>query len=157
VEACTKLGLPLKIIGDGPDYERLKRLAGPTVIFLNKANHNRVGDADMPAQLAGAEAFLFASFDDFGIAPIEAMAAGTPVIAYKAGGARDYVSPSKTGEFFEPQTAEALMDVLKEFDAKKYNAADIAKFAEQFSANNFCRKMEDLLLKLALGGKKTII
>ncbi|HEY1835407.1 MAG TPA: glycosyltransferase [Candidatus Saccharimonadales bacterium] len=157
VEACTKLGLPLKVIGNGADYERLERLASPTVTFMNKANHNRVSDADMPSQLASAEAFLFASFDDFGIAPIEALAAGTPVIAYKAGGALDYVSPSKTGEFFEPQTVEALIDVLREFDAKKYNAAEIAKFAEQFSADNFCHKMEDLLLKLALDDKKTII
>lgn len=150
VEACTKLALPLKVIGDGPDYERLKHVAGPTVTFLNKASNNRVSDADMAAQLADAKAFLFASFDDFGIAPIEALAAGTPVIAYKAGGALDYIVPGKTGEFFEPQTAEALVGALEKFDTKKYEPAAITKFAEQFSADNFSHKIKDFLENVCL-------
>lgn len=145
VEACTQLGLTLKVIGDGPDYARLKVLAGPTVEFFNKANHNRVSDEDMPAQLASAEAFLFASFDDAGIAPVEALAAGTPVIAYKAGGALDYVIPGKTGEFFEPQTTEALVTALQQFDAQRYDANEITEYATLFSVDNFIRRIEQYI------------
>lgn len=147
VEACTKLGLPLKIIGGGPDYPRLKKLAGPNVTFLNKTNGNYVTDDAMPALVAGAEAFLFASFDDFGISPVEALAAGTPVIAYKAGGALDYVTPGKTGEFFDEQTVESLVKVLQTFDSSKYNYREIAQSAQAFSARAFAQNMRDFLEK----------
>jgi glycosyltransferase involved in cell wall biosynthesis len=145
VQACTALNLPLKVIGDGPDYERLQKLSGPTVTFLSKANGNRVGDKDMANQLGSAEAFLFASFDDAGIAPIEALAAGTPVIAYKAGGALDYVTPGKTGAFFDEQTSESLVETLKHFRAHDYKALEISKFADQFSVKSFARKMHAFL------------
>jgi len=141
VEACTRLNLPLKVIGDGPDYERLRQLAGQTITFLNKAAGNWVTDEDMPDQLAGAEAFLFASFDDFGISPIEAMATGTPVIAYKAGGALDYVVPGKTGEFFDAQAADSLVAALQKFDTKKYSPGTVAAATEQFSAEKFHERM----------------
>jgi glycosyltransferase involved in cell wall biosynthesis len=141
VAACTQLKLPLKVIGDGPDHEHLKKLAGPTVTFYSRANGNRVSDRDMATQLGSAEAFLFASFDDSGIAPIEALAAGTPVIAFKAGGALDYVVPGKTGAFFDEQTPASLVYALKDFNPKQYRAKDISKFADQFSAENFARKL----------------
>lgn len=142
VRACTKLSLPLKVIGHGPDNARLRTLAGPTVTFLTG-----VSDEAMGAQLAGAEAFLFAAFDDFGIAPIEAMAAGTPVIAYQAGGALDYVIAGKTGAFFAEQTVGSLIQALQTFDAKKYNPAEITTFAKQFSSEVFIRKMKDFINK----------
>jgi glycosyltransferase involved in cell wall biosynthesis len=126
----------------------LREIAGPTITFLNKANDNRVSDADMPAQLSGAEAFLFASFDDFGIAPVEAMAAGTPVIAYKAGGALDYVVPGETGEFFDEQTADSLVGTLKDFDGAQYNHQAIAKHAAGYSAEHFRRAIRDFLQKI---------
>lgn len=148
VEACTRLGVPLTIIGDGPDYLRLKKLAGPTITFRNKTNGNYVTDEEMPARVASAQAFLFASFDDFGIAPVEAMAAGTPVIAYKAGGALDYVIPGKTGEFFEEQTVESLMTALQNFDSAQYDHAAIAKHAEIFSTARFHKSMTVFLTKV---------
>lgn len=142
VATCTKLGLNLKVIGDGPDYARLRTIAGPTVTFLNKATGSRVSDEDMPSQLGSAEAFLFASFDDAGIAPTEALAAGTPVIAYRAGGALDYVIPGKTGILFDDQTSESLEGALRKFKQRNFNASDISKFAEQFSDKNFARKVK---------------
>jgi len=148
VEACTKLGLQLKVIGDGPDYARLQSLAGPSVVFFNKANHNRISDEDMPAQLASAEAFLFASFDDSGIAPVEALAAGTPVIAYKAGGALDYVIPGKTGEFFDSQTTESLISALQKFSAKAYEPNVLTEHARQFSTESFTLQMEEFLQRV---------
>ena len=145
VETCAKLGVPLKVVGRGPDHDRLKRLAGPTVEFLTD-----VTDEQMPAQLAGANAFLYAAHEDFGIAPPEALAAGTPVIAYKAGGALDYVKPGKTGQFFDAQDINALAAVIRTFDPKKYDHLEIATFAKRFSSDKFVHNMEDYLQKTCL-------
>ena len=135
VQACTELGLPLTVVGNGPEHKRLVRLAGPNVTFAPPAS-----DADVARHMANAEAFLFASFDDFGITPIEAMAAGTPVIAYKAGGALDYVKPGETGEFFTEQTAASLQAALKKFRPGAYNHKTIRTAAEQFTPEVFRRK-----------------
>ena len=90
--------------------------------------------------MANAKAFILAALEDFGITPVEAMAAGTPVIAYKAGGALDYVEPGITGEFFEKQTVDSLATVLKNFKSEKYDARVISKSAEKFNTKNlsFC-------------------
>jgi glycosyltransferase involved in cell wall biosynthesis len=119
------------------------KLAGSSVDFLTD-----ITDDQMPMQLAGAYAFLYAAEEDFGISPPEAMATGTPVIAYKAGGALDYVTPGKTGEFFEPQTSQALVNALRKFDPLSYNYADIAKSTERFSSEMFVRNMESFLQKV---------
>lgn len=140
IEACTKLGLPLTIVGRGPEYARLKRLAGPTVAFDAEASDEAVAD-----YLRTSDAFLFAAFEDFGVTPVEALAAGTPVIAYQAGGALDYVIPGKTGEFFTPQTSVALEKTLRQFHLKKYNSRDIAASAQKFSAENFREQMTKFL------------
>lgn len=142
VDVCSELGLPLTVIGKGPAYDDLAKRAGPTVTFLGFAS-----DEELEKQLASAETFIFASYEDFGIAPIEAMAAGTPVIAYKAGGALDYVIPGKTGEFFQTQTKESLAAALQAFDPSKYNSNDIKKAAEKFSNDNFQKNVRSVLLK----------
>ncbi len=143
VAACTVLNLPLTVIGTGPDYERLKKMAGPTVEFLGF-----VKDEQEVAQRVGtAEAFIFGGIDDFGIAPVEALASGTPVIAYRAGGALDYVIPDMTGEFFDEQTVESLTAVLQEFDITKYSAEDIKKSAERFSIENFHKNIQSEVKK----------
>ncbi|NOG48961.1 MAG: glycosyltransferase [Chloroflexi bacterium] len=98
VEACTRLGLKLKIGGRGRDLDRLKALAGPTVEFLGY-----VPDDELPGLMARAKAFLFPGFEDFGITPVQAQAAGRPVIAYASGGALDTVVPGLSGVLFEEQ------------------------------------------------------
>ena len=143
VQACSTLNLPLTVYGDGPDRKRLQAMAGPTITFTGF-----ISDEAVVELFARAQAFIFPLVDDFGVVSIESLAAGTPVITYKAGGALDYVEPGKTGEFFEPQTAEALMAALQKFDAKKYDPAGIATFAEQFSADNFSHKMKEFLQKV---------
>jgi len=149
VEACTKLNLPLKVIGDGPDLAYLKKIAGPSVTFFNKADGNRVSDADMPAQLASAEAFIFPSFDDFGIAPVEALAAGTPLIAYKAGGALDYVEEGKTGTFFAEQTVESLVSALQAFAKNNhFDHAYIQQAAGRFSPEVFSSQLTNFIQKV---------
>lgn len=137
VEACTRLGLPLTVIGKGPEHKRLVGLAGPTIKFVVGAP-----DSDVGRRLASAQAFLFAAFEDFGITPVEAMAAGTPVIAYKAGGTLDYVEPGKTGLFFEEQTTESLIQALEKFDPSRFDPKTLRQKAEQFSAAAFRAKIK---------------
>jgi len=135
VQAATKLDLSLTVIGEGPDHARLRKLAGPSVTFLG-----RVSDEVLEEEYASAAALIFPGLDDFGITPVEAMASGTPVIAYKAGGALDYILPGKSGEFFEKPTAASLASVLQSFKPERYSHPSIGMFAERFSAEQFQRK-----------------
>lgn len=134
VKACNKLELPLTVIGTGPECEKLKKMAGKTVTFLGK-----VSDQEMEHELASAEAFIFPAYEDFGITPVEAMASGTPVIAYQAGGALDYVVEGKTGLFFKEQTVDSLCSALKRFPShkNKFRPEVITKEARSFSKENF--------------------
>jgi glycosyltransferase involved in cell wall biosynthesis len=132
IEACKQLNVPLTVIGNGPEHSRLVKMTGPTIHF--KTN---ITDDELPEELASAQGFIFASFEDFGVAPIEAMAAGTPVIAYAAGGAIDYIVPGKTGVFFDKQTVESLVQTLESFDPRSLKSDIISKSTEQFSAARF--------------------
>ena len=140
VDACTKLNLPLTVVGRGPALANLQKRAGPTISFDTNAS-----DEDVANYMQSAQAFLFAAFEDFGVTPVEAMAAGTPVIAYKAGGALDYVIPGKTGEFFAQQTAESLASTLQSFNATKYNHDDIKKHANKFSTKKFQKNIHNVI------------
>lgn len=135
IAACTKLDTPLTVLGKGPDHNKLVSMAGPTVKFVTGAS-----DDDIVKYFASAKAFLFPGVDDFGIVAVEALAAGTPVIAYKAGGALDYVIPGKTGEFFEEQTAGSLVSALKSINSSKYSTDNIKQAALAFSEANFQKK-----------------
>lgn len=136
VAACSQLNLPLTVIGRGPDHQKLVKLAGPSVKFVTNAS-----DDDIVKYFHSAAAFIFPGLDDFGIVAVEALAAGTPVIAIRAGGALDYVQPGQTGEFFSQQSVESLSKALSSFDATKYNASAVAKSAAQFSPKNFRDKI----------------
>lgn len=140
VRACSELDLPLTVIGNGPEHRKLKTMAGPSVIFMPSATNEGLSEV-----VRTSVAFIFPGIDDFGIAPVEALAAGTPVIAYKAGGALDYVVPGNTGEFFEEQTVESLKAVLKNFDNSKYNSTKIQKFADKFSEEMFRKKFSEFV------------
>lgn len=143
VQACTELNVPLTVIGDGPDHRRLRKMAGKTVTFLGHAR-----DEVVEEEFASAAAFIFPGLDDFGISPVEAMASGTPVIAYKAGGALDYVVPGKTGEFFDNATDISLAEAIKGFAQTRYSSPAIAVFAQRFSAEHFRRRMTTFLKKV---------
>lgn len=136
VQAATRLSLPLTVIGDGPDHKRLHKLAGPTVTFLGY-----VRDEVIEEEFASVQALIFPGLDDFGITPVEAMASGTPVIAYKAGGALDYVLPGKSGEFFDKPTVKSLAQALAAFKPERYSNPAIAVFAHRFAREQFQRKM----------------
>jgi glycosyltransferase involved in cell wall biosynthesis len=137
VRAFGELGLPLWIGGDGRDRQSLEAMAGPNVRFLG-----RVPDDELGPLLAGCRAFIFPGLEDFGIAPVEAMAAGRPVIAYAGGGALDSVVEGVTGTFFHEQTPQALAGAVRRFDETAYDPATIRAHAEQFDAQVFKAKMQ---------------
>ena len=140
IKACNELELSLTIIGSGVETKNLKKLAGPTIEFTD-----RINDEEMDEKISNASAFIFTSEEDFGISPVEAMAAGLPVIAYKAGGALDYVSESITGTYFNEQTPESLIKVLKKFKAKDYNSKKIKNHVQKFSEDNFQKKVKEAI------------
>ncbi len=137
VEACTRLGLPLKVAGGGPELERLKGMAGPTVQFLG-----RVPDGQVEDLFANCRAFLFPGEEDFGIAPLEAMACGRPVVAFRAGGAMETVVENKTGVFFDEPTTESLMDALKRVDDLPIHSERIRAHAETFDTKSFQHRLQ---------------
>jgi glycosyltransferase involved in cell wall biosynthesis len=136
VIACTKLGLPLTVIGDGPEHRHLRKLAGKTVTFLGA-----VSDPVLEEEFASAKAMLFPQVEDFGITGVEALAAGTPVIAYRGGGAADYVVPGETGVLFDEQTVSGLARGLREFSKMSFNGTELSRRAERFSRQQFRRSM----------------
>ena len=132
VQACTELNLPLIVLGSGPDHKRLKRMAGKSITFLRGKS-----DEEVAHYFQTSRAFIFPGMEDFGIVAVEALAAGTPVIAYKAGGALDYIDDGKNGLFFEQQTVKSLLSALKKFESTTFNSSSVAKSAEKFSAETF--------------------
>ncbi len=150
VAACTKLGLPLTVVGNGPDHQRLRAMAGPSITFVADAT-----DADVVRYFQSAEAFIFPLIDDFGVVSLESLAAGTPIIALHGGGALDYVVPGKTGEFFAEQTVDSLCEALKTFQPEKYDHAAIREAAQAFSPEHFDQKLLDFLSAALKKDKRT--
>jgi glycosyltransferase involved in cell wall biosynthesis len=137
IEAFNRLKRPLLIAGDGRDRERLESLAGSNIQFLGY-----VPDEDLPDLLARCHAFMWPGEEDFGITPIQAMAAGRPVIAYAAGGALETVIPGRTGMLFEEQTADAIVKAVESYGATAVDVSDICAFAQQFDTELFKRKIQ---------------
>ncbi|MDQ5885720.1 MAG: hypothetical protein QG628_117 [Patescibacteria group bacterium] len=142
VDACTKLNLPLTVIGRGPEHDDLVKRAGPSVTFRTD-----ITDDQMPEFLASAQAFIFAAKEDFGIAPVEAMAAGTPVIAFQDGGAIDYVIPGETGQFFTEQTLESLCEALSSFNSATFSDQTIVTRSQDFSSQTFAKNIQSFITK----------
>ena len=139
IDAFNRLGLPLMIAGKGRDKERLQAMAGPNITFLGY-----VGDDELPDLISRCRAFMFPGEEDFGIAPIQAMAAGRPVIGYAAGGMLDTVIPG-TGHLFNEQTAEAIVEAVQTFDPDSTSPAFIRAHAEQFDTSVFQHKLNDFI------------
>lgn len=132
VEACSRLNLPLKVIGSGPELEKLRTIAGPTVQFLGQ-----LSDVQVASTYSQCKALIVPTIDDFGIVTLEAQAAGRPVIAARGGGALDTVLPGITGEFFAPQTSDALVRVLQNFDDRAFKTDEIRRNAKKFDVSRF--------------------
>lgn len=145
VEACTRLGRPLVVIGEGPELRRAKRLAGPAVRFLGWQP-----DDVLAQHYARCRALLFPGVEDFGIVPVECMASGRPVIAYARGGALDYVTDGETGVLFADQTADSLADAILrcEKGAGAFNPTRIAAHAGTFSRDRFVHRFSETVERL---------
>jgi glycosyltransferase involved in cell wall biosynthesis len=140
VEAFTTLGLPLKVFGDGRDRARLESIAGSNVEFLG-----HVPEAELGGLYRGCRAYVTAGEEDAGIQPLEAMAAGRPVVAFAAGGLRESVVDGTTGCFFDEQTAPALTAAVQRSQAIDFDAQQIRVHAESFGRERFQTRILGLI------------
>lgn len=140
IEACNALRAPLKVIGTGADEPRLRALAGPTVEFLG-----RVDDHRLASLLGSARGFLHPQEEDFGIAMVEALAAGTPVIAYGVGGASEVIEDGVTGTLFRKQTVDGMAGAIQRARSLTFDPAVLTARASGFSEERFAAEMTSLI------------
>jgi len=138
--ACNKLKLSLKIVGQGPDYARLKSLANSKVSFLGK-----VSEEELISLYKNCKALIITQEEDFGMTAIEAQAAGIPVIAFRGGGARETIIEGRTGLFFYPQSVEALKEAIVQFDKIKIESQDCIDNAKKFSLHSFQSQLKNFV------------
>lgn len=132
IKVFNDLKLPLKIVGDGPDLDNLKNLSKNNIEFLGN-----ISDDELKKIYSSSKALVFPQVEDFGIVPLEAMASGTPVIAYAKGGAMESVTENISGIFFYEQTVEALSDAIKRFEKTSWNTEKIVESIHKFSPARF--------------------
>jgi len=143
IQACNQLGLNLKIFGRdfSNTLEDLKKISGKTIEFIGEVTQEE------KAQLyQNAQAFIFsADQEDFGIVPVESMAYGCPVIAYRSGGVTETVIENKTGVFFDELTPDSCADAIKKFQKLKIKSSDCISRAAEFSTEKFIQKIKKLI------------
>jgi glycosyltransferase involved in cell wall biosynthesis len=142
IKAFNKLELPLIIIGEGRDKKRLQKIAGQNIKFLGWQPDEIVRE-----YYQNCLAFIFPGEDDFGIAPVEAMSFGKPVLAYRKGGATETILEGITGEFFDDPAPEALADGIRRLinNLKNYSPLVISKRAEKFSEERFEKEIKEFV------------
>jgi glycosyltransferase involved in cell wall biosynthesis len=143
IAACESLGRKLIVAGQGPDLETLKSLAGPNTTIINAPS-----DAAWVTLMREAEGLLFPGVEDFGITAIEAMAAGTPVIAYKAGGALDYIVEDETGVFFSELTVDSLKAAIGHHQTIAWSRQTLEQHSAKFGGEGFAAKMRVVIDEL---------
>lgn len=141
VKACSRLGVPLVVAGDGPERKALEQLAGPTVKFVG-----RVADQDVDRVMGGAKALLFPGEEDFGITPVEMQAVGRPVIAFGRGGVLDSVIHGETGWLFSEQSVDSLEQAIQDADKVSWDPVRIRTHAEQFRSEVFRERFRSAVL-----------
>lgn len=149
IAACERIGHRLIVAGDGGLLKGLRKIAGANTEFVADPAQDKFNEL-----LSGAKALLYPGVEDFGILPIEAMACGTPVIAYRAGGALDYIEAGVNGLFFSEQTVDGLVEVLHAFRPDQFNAERVRSTANRFSRQAFIGNIEVQIGEL-LKGKNT--
>lgn len=135
IQACQQLGRKLIVIGDGFDRQRLESMAGPNVSFVG-----RVSDSEKAKLLKEARGLIQPQEEDFGIAAVEAMACGTPVIAFGSGGASEIVTDAKTGILYSESTTGGLLNALKRFEKIKFETSDLVSASHKFDASRFAKE-----------------
>jgi glycosyltransferase involved in cell wall biosynthesis len=147
VQAFTELGRPLVVIGDGPDARRLQRMAGPTVRFTG-----RIGDAEVARLLASSRALVVTATEEFGIAAVEAQAAGRPVVALREGGVTESVQEGRTGVFYDEATPAALAAAVSAFDPLSVDPAACVANAHRFSVDAFAQEIRTIVAQALEAG-----
>lgn len=140
IKAFNKLGLPLKIIGRGPEFKRLKKIAGKNIEFLG-----RVPDEKLPEYYSKCKAFIFPQEEDFGIVAIEAMASGRPIIAFRGGDIPEHLEEEKMGIFFNHQTPKDIIEAVKNFETKTFDSEYIRSKAQKFDREVFKGKIMEYI------------
>ena len=143
ISACAWLDRPLKVIGGGRGESGLDAQAGPRTEFLG-----HVDDRALPGLLAGARALLFPGEEDFGMVPVEAQAAGVPVIAYGRGGARDTVEDGVTGVLYDDPSVGGLTRAIERFETLSFDEGELRRRAAAFSPERFRSELAHLLMTL---------
>ncbi len=143
IEAANTLGVPLKIVGEGNDMQRLKSFAGKTIEFCGWKKGDQLKEL-----YTNAKAVIFPGDEDFGLVPLESMASGTPVIAYKSGGALETMIEGHTGEFFSEPTSKSLQEVMSTFEHSKYAKDILRNQALKFSRSIFETKIREAIASI---------
>lgn len=141
VEAFSKNGKKLVLVGGGAEHQKLVELAGSAknIEFIP-----RISDPlELSKIVAEAKGFVFPSLEPFGIAPIEALATGTPVLAFNQGGARDYINDGENGVFFDKQSSSAILKAVDKFEKTSFDAKKVSESAKKFSKENFKKNFEE--------------
>ena len=146
VEACERLGRKLIVAGDGRDFERVRQRASGNTTFLGRVPHER-----LPELFSRARALLFPGVEDFGIVPVEAQAAGLPVIANGAGGTRDSIIDGRTGVLYSDGSVEGLCDAIVRFESLTFDERELRSNARQFAPDRFAGSFREVLESLAPG------
>lgn len=144
IQACTELDLPLKVFGNGPEHDRLKKIAGPKVEFYTD-RFSDASDEEVEKALSNAKGFIFPGEEDFGIVSAEALAAGTPVVAFGRAGTLDIVTSSEIGVLFETQTVEDVKAAIKKLESQKFNPEILRRTATRFAPSMFERKIKKVV------------
>ena len=142
VKACLKLKRSLVVVGEGPEHNNLVKMAGGSDLIKFVP---LVGKDELANYLADAKGYLFPSMEPFGIAPVEALATGCPVIAFGKGGALDYIKDGLNGVLFDKQTVNSLAEAMLLFEKKKFDRAKISKTADGFAVEEFNNGMRKVV------------
>lgn len=144
VAACTKLNIPLKVFGNGPEHTKLVKMAGPSISFFK----DRFGDASdkhLEEALNHAKGWIYAAEEDFGIVQVEALAAGAPVITYGKAGALDIVQDMESGVLFYQQTTNAVIDAIKRAEQVDFLPASLNRKARRYDEGLFLTKIKKVV------------
>ena len=142
VKACMKLNRELVVIGEGPEHRKLVKITSKCdfVKFLPL-----MGREELASYLGKARGYIFPSVEPFGIAPVEALSCGSPVIAFGAGGALDYIDDGKNGILFEAQTVASLERAILEFEKKQFDRKKISESVREFGVSRFDREIKEFI------------
>lgn len=144
LKAARKARVPMKVVGTGPDFDRLKAEYGESADFVG-----RLGDGKLESLYARARALVVPNIEEFGITAVEAQAAGRPVVAAAAGGALETVVDGETGVHFPPEDVDALAEIMRYSDFEKFESERIVRRAQRFSVRRFQKRLQGAVRKAA--------